>query len=57
MIYSTITAFCELCRLNDIKLVELNIGRDVNKINVTEPNEIQTQILKLFKMKKTDLET
>ena len=43
--------------LNDIKLVELNIGRDVNKINVTEPNEIQSQILKLFKMKKTDLET
>ena len=46
-----------LAELNDIKLVELNIGRDVNKINVTEPNEIQSQILKLFKMKKTDLET
>ena len=41
--------------LKDIKLVELGLGRDVDSIKITELNELQTQILKLFKMKKNDL--
>ncbi|MGC9331805.1 MAG: hypothetical protein ACP5DZ_08025 [Bacteroidales bacterium] len=40
--------------LKDIKLVELNLGRNVNFIKITELNEMQTQILDLFKMKKID---
>ena len=42
--------------LNNIKLVELDLGRNVNSIKITELNEVQAQILKLFKMKKNDLE-
>ena len=42
--------------LKDIKRVELNIGRDVNAIKITELNDMQTQILKLFNMKKKDME-
>lgn len=42
--------------LKDIKQVELGLGKDVNDIKITELNEMQTQILKLFKMKKNDIE-
>lgn len=42
--------------LKDIKLVKLNLGRNVSSIKITELNEIQAQLLKLFNMKKTDLE-
>ena len=42
--------------LKDIKLVQLNLGRNVDSIKITELNQIQEQILKLFNMKKTDLE-
>jgi len=42
--------------LKDIKLVKFNLGREVNNIKITEFNEMQTQILKLFNMKKFDLE-
>jgi len=42
--------------LKDIKLVKFNLGRNVNNIKITELNEMQTQILKLFNMKKIDLE-
>ena len=45
-----------LQELKDIKLVELGLGRNVNGIKITELNEMQTQILKLFKMKKNDIE-
>jgi len=42
--------------LKDIKLVKLNLGRNVESIKITELNELQEQVLKLFNMKKTDLE-
>ena len=42
--------------LKDIKLVTLDLGRNVKNIKITELNEIQTQILKLFNMKKNDIE-
>jgi len=42
--------------LKDIKLVSLDLGKGVNAIKLTEFNEIQTQIFKLFKMKKNDLD-
>lgn len=42
--------------LKDIKLVELNLGQNVETIKITELNEMQTLILKLFGMKKKDLE-
>jgi len=42
--------------LKDIKLVKLNLGRGVSNIMITELNEMQTRILKLFNMKKIDLE-
>ena len=42
--------------LKAIKLVELNLGRDAQTIKITELNEMQTQILKLFGMNKKDLE-
>lgn len=42
--------------LKDIKLCILNLGKNVEYIKVTELNEIQSQILELFKMKKNDLE-
>jgi transposase len=42
--------------LKDIKLVTLDLGRNVNSIKITELNEMQTQIFKLFNMKKNDLE-
>jgi hypothetical protein len=42
--------------LKDIHLVTLNLGRNVDSIKITELNQIQEQILKLFKIKKTDLE-
>jgi len=42
--------------LKDIKLVTLDLGRNVNSIKITELNEMQTQILELFNMKKNDIE-
>ena len=42
--------------LKDIKQVELNIGRDVEAVKITELNDMQTQILNLFNMNKKDLE-
>lgn len=42
--------------LKDIKLVTLDLGRNVRSIKITDLNEIQTQIFKLFNMKKNDLE-
>lgn len=42
--------------LKDIKLCILNLGKNVEYIKVTDLNEIQSQILELFKMKKNDLE-
>ncbi len=42
--------------LKDIKLVKLNLGRNVDSIKITELNQVQEQVLKLFNMKKTDLE-
>jgi len=38
--------------LKDIKLVKLNLGRNVESIKITELNEIQKQVLKLFNTKK-----
>jgi len=38
--------------LKDIKLVTLNLGRNVESIKITELNEVQKQVLKLFNMKK-----
>lgn len=42
--------------LKDIKLVKLNLGRNVESIKITELNEVQKQVLKLFNINKTDLE-
>ncbi len=42
--------------LKDIKLVELSLGKNVDSIKITELNEIQTQLLNMFHMKKKDLE-
>ncbi|HKL31973.1 MAG TPA: hypothetical protein VJ919_05550, partial [Tangfeifania sp.] len=42
--------------LKDIKLVRLNLGRNVESIKITELNQLQEQVLKLFNIKKTDLE-
>ncbi|MFO7827242.1 MAG: hypothetical protein R6V23_01365, partial [Bacteroidales bacterium] len=42
--------------LKDIKLVKFNLGRNVESIKITELNQVQEQVLKLFNMKKTDLE-
>ncbi len=42
--------------IKDIKLVKLNLGKNVDSIKITELNDMQTEILKLFQMKKKDLE-
>ena len=42
--------------LKDIKLVELNLGRNVDTLKITELNELQKEILKLFGMNKKQLE-
>ncbi len=42
--------------LKDIKLVELNLGRNVDTLKITELNELQKEILKLFNMNKKQLE-
>jgi len=42
--------------LKNIKLCVLNLGKNVEAIKITELNDLQEQILKLFKMKKNDLE-
>jgi transposase len=42
--------------LKNIKLVKLNVGRDVESIKITELNQLQEQVFKLFNIKKTDLE-
>ena len=43
--------------LKNIKLCTLNIGTGTNKIQITDLNELQTEILNLFEMKKSSLET
>jgi len=46
-----------ICRqLESIKYCSLNLGNGLKKINITELNEIQTQILNMFGMKKSDIE-
>ena len=40
--------------LKDIKMVELNIGRDVKSIKITVFNKLQEEILQLFNIKKSD---
>jgi len=42
--------------LKDIKLVELSLGKNVDSLKITELNEMQTEVLDLFQMKKKDLE-
>ena len=42
--------------LKAIKSVELKIGKNAKTIKITKPNEIQTQILKIFKIKNNELE-
>jgi transposase len=42
--------------LKDIKLVKLDVGRNTESIKLTELNELQEQVLKLFNMKKIDME-
>ena len=42
--------------LRDIKLVVLDIGKNIDTIKITELNEIQSQILELFNMKKQDMD-
>ena len=53
---SKLSFYDMLEELKDIKLVELNLGRNVESVKITELNEMQIQILKLFSMKKKDLE-
>ena len=50
-------AFADIMEeLKDIKLVELNLGRNVDTLKITELNELQKEILKLFGMNKKQLE-
>ena len=50
-------AFADIIEeLKDIKLVELNLGRNVDTLKITELNELQKEILKLFDMNKKHLE-
>lgn len=42
--------------LKNIKLCILKIGQGVENIQITQLNELQTQVLGLFKMKKIDIE-
>lgn len=42
--------------LKGIKLVTLNLGGKVKSLKITELNEVQAQVLKLFQMKKQDME-
>jgi len=50
-------AFADIMEeLKDIKLVELNLGRNVDTLKITELNELQKEILKLFDMNKKHLE-
>lgn len=50
-------AFADIIEeLKGIKLVELNLGRNVDTLKITELNELQKEILKLFDMNKKHLE-
>ncbi|HZK20273.1 MAG TPA: IS1634 family transposase [Treponemataceae bacterium] len=50
-------AFADIIEeLKDIKLVELNLGRNVDTLKITELNELQKGILKLFDMNKKHLD-
>ena len=50
-------AFADIIEeLKDIKLVELNLGRNVDTLKIIELNELQKEILKLFDMNKKHLE-
>jgi transposase len=53
---SKLSFYDMLEELKDIKLVELNLGKNVETLKITELNEMQTQIFKLFGVKKKDLE-
>jgi len=53
---SKLSFFDILEELKDIKLVVLDLGRNVTAIKITKLNEMQTQILNLFNMKKNDIE-
>jgi len=47
-------AFADIIEeLKDIKLVELNLERNIDTLKIIELNELQKEILKLFDMKKT----
>jgi len=43
--------------LESIKLCTINLGKGADEKKVTELNELQTKVLNLFDMKKSDLET
>jgi transposase len=45
-----------LAELQDIKLCVLNFGRGVEQIKVTELNDMQVQLIKLFDMTKADID-
>lgn len=53
---SRLSFYDTLEELKDIKLVTINLGKGINTVKITELNKIQTQILKLFNMKKNDLD-
>ncbi len=46
-----------LSELQDIKIVTLQLGKNVNDMKIPELNKVQEQILDLFKMKTKDMET
>ncbi len=50
-------AFADIIEeLKDIKLVELNLERNIDTLKIIELNELQKEILKLFDMNKKHLE-
>ena len=42
--------------LKNIKMVELNIGRNVKSVKITVFNKLQEEILELFNIKKSDFD-
>ncbi len=42
--------------LKDIKMVELNIGRNVKSVKLTVFNKLQEEILNLFNIKNSDFD-
>lgn len=50
-------AFADIMEeLNGIKQIELELGKGVEHVKITQLNKLQTEILSLFNMKKKDLE-